>query len=99
MIRVTCSRQEDRWELRVSGHAGTAPYGRDLVCAAVTALVCALAKYVSEQELEESPTLRLESGDAEITARGKDLAPAFETVCAGLKLLAKEYPENMSWES
>jgi uncharacterized protein YsxB (DUF464 family) len=98
MIRVTCSRQEDRWELRVSGHAGTAPYGKDLVCAAATALVCALAKYVSEQEPEEAPTLRLEPGDAEITAKGKQLAPAFETVCAGLELLAEAYPENVRWE-
>ena len=96
MIRVTCSRQADRWELRVLGHAGTAPYGRDLVCAAATALVCALAKYVQEQG--KNPTLRLKSGDAQIAAEGEGLAPAFETVLAGLKLLEEAYPESVRCE-
>ena len=97
MIRVSC-RRGDRWELTLSGHAGAAPYGRDLVCAAATALVCALAGYVSEQPLEEPPTIRLQPGDAKIIAKGKDLAPAFETVLCGLKLLAEAYPESVRCE-
>ena len=93
MIRVSCTREADRWELRVSGHAGTAPYGEDLVCAAVTALVCALAKYVSEQE--PSAYIHLQPGDAQIKAEGESLAPAFQTVLAGLRLLEKDYPEGV----
>ena len=92
MIRVVC-RREGGWDLRLSGHAGTAPYGEDLVCAAVTALVCALAKYVSQQE----PTahIHLQPGDAHIKAKGENLEPAFQTVLAGLKLLEKDYPEGV----
>ena len=97
MIRVVC-RRENGWDLRLSGHAGTAPYGEDLVCAAVTALVCALAQYVSEQE----PTahIHLQPGDAQIKAEGESLAPAFQTVLAGLQLLEKDYPEGVGvrWE-
>ena len=93
MIRVRCCRQAAQWELHLSGHAGTAPYGQDLVCAAVTALVCALAKYLSEHG--QSPTIRLNPGDAKITAKGEAFAPAFETVLAGLRLLSEEYPESV----
>lgn len=95
MIRAVC-RRGDPWELRLTGHSGAAAYGQDLVCAAVTALVCALASYVSGQDLKEPPVLRLEPGDARITASGAQLAPAFETVMAGLRLLAREYPENVT---
>ena len=98
MIRAGYRHRAECWELRLSGHAGAAPYGQDLVCAAVTALVCALASYVSAQELKEPPVLRLEPGDARIIARGAHLAPAFETVISGLRLLAREYPENVAVE-
>lgn len=99
MIRAKCRRRGDRWELDVRGHAGSAPYGQDLVCAAVTALVCALARYVSELhdrgELPKPPVLRLEPGDAQIFAEGKGLSAAFRLTWGGLRLLQEEYPENV----
>ena len=52
MIRV----RFDGAQMTVSGHAGYAPAGRDIVCAAVSALVYALAGYLEETGQAERVT-------------------------------------------
>ena len=97
MIRVSCGGTA----LSIQGHAGAAPYGQDLVCAAVSALVYALAQRLTELDqlgaFEESPVVKLQSGQAEIIAAPKrkyaaTVAEDFRLVQSGLKLLAKHYP-------
>lgn len=91
--------------LRVQGHAGAAPYGQDLVCAAVSSLVYALAQRIRELDeqgaLKTSPRIRLDSGSAVIsaTARKKyrqQVAEDFRLTESGLKLLSGHYPEQVT---
>ena len=90
--------------LELQGHAGAAPYGQDLVCAAVSALVYALAQRLTELEsrgaLEKPPVIELSSGAARIEAAagedsGGQLQEDFRLIESGLKLLAHHYPEQI----
>ena len=85
MIRV----RFDGAQVTVSGHAGYAPAGRDIVCAAVSALVYALAGRLREtgrlERFQSAP------GYAEIAGTG-DCAREFALVRCGLALLARQYP-------
>lgn len=90
--------------LKLQGHAGAAACGQDLVCAAVTGLAYALAQRLTELEQEgvfkEPPVLRLESGDALISAfPKKEYAPLvqenFNLIQSGLQLLQTHYPDHI----
>lgn len=99
----------DRKNLRVTvkGHAGTAPAGMDLVCAAVSTLTYTLA--VNVKKLHRwgkvaKPKIRLEKGDAEISciptgACRSMVQDVFEAVCIGFALLAEKYPDAVSYHS
>lgn len=50
MIRIDYNRQDARFEMR--GHAGTAPEGQDLICAAVSALGQTLLRNLEKAEAE-----------------------------------------------
>ena len=85
----------------VSGHAGSGPWGRDLVCAAVSTLVLTLAENVrrlAAQGAAEDPRILLDRGTASISClpagSGQDpVVPVFETLALGFRLLARQYPE------
>lgn len=103
MIRVSC----DGTALTLQGHAGTAPYGQDLVCAAVTGLVYALAQRLTELDaqgaFEKPPEVKLESGDARIRVIPKEPYAAevladFQLIYSGLRLLQNHYPEQVTVE-
>lgn len=90
--------------LRICGHAGGAPMGENLVCAAVTALVYALGQRLTELEVtgafEEPPVIRLAAGDAQITVfpkepRKAEVEGAFRLIESGLKLLSHHYPRQL----
>lgn len=74
--------------LRVTGHADFAPYGEDLVCAGVSALVYTLAANVPEEAV-----IRLESGDCEIRWEGKEpqILQAFAVIWRGLVEMRQVY--------
>ena len=77
--------------LEVRGHAGYGAAGEDIVCAAVSALICTLGAAL--EQWDGDCVVQLESGDAVL-----ELAPtashkaqtAMETVCLGLELLAQQ---------
>ena len=75
--------------LVVQGHAGYGPAGQDIVCAAASALVYALAGRLREtgrlERFQSAP------GYAEIAGTG-DCAREFALVRCGLALLAQQYP-------
>ena len=100
MIRAFC----DGTALELQGHAGAAPYGQDLVCAAVSALVYALAVRLTELEeqgaLVQSPVICLSSGNALISAIAKadyaaEVTGDFRLIHSGLKLLQNHYPKQI----
>ena len=75
--------------LTVEGHAGYAPKGQDIVCAAVSALVYALIGTLEETENVAEVVLR--PGYA--TVETKEKTAAFDLVRCGLTQLAEKYPE------
>lgn len=86
--------------MRAEGHAGYAPAGQDIVCAAVSCLMQTLAYSAAEDEGtssciyqgKEGPVLNVEAGDS-VLMRDK-----FELVADGLDLLAEQYPENVNFK-
>lgn len=78
---------EDNQILIVTGHADYAEYGKDIVCAGVSALVQTLALYA----IEHGGTAEMRSGYAKIDA-GNGTKDVFLAICAGLRELAKAYP-------
>lgn len=90
--------------LTLQGHAGRAPRGQDLVCAAVSMLAYALAQRLTELESEgalvQPPQIRLASGDAQISAVAKEnyaaqVQEAFDLIRSGLTLLQHHYPQQV----
>lgn len=86
--------------MRAEGHAGYAPAGQDIVCAAVSCLMQTLAYSAAEDEHtsnciyqgKDGPVVNVEAGDS-VLMRDK-----FELVADGLDLLAEQYPENVNFK-
>ena len=85
MIRAAFSKNR----LTVEGHAGYAPKGQDIVCAAVSALVYALIGTL--EETENAAEVILRPGYAAVEAKEK--TAAFDLVRCGIEQLADRYPE------
>lgn len=104
MIHVTYDKCHNY--VTITGHAGCAPKGHDLVCAAVSALALTLAgnvAYLESQEAVYDAILKLEEGNAVIkcTAYRKHketVEQIFRTICVGFELLSTKYPENIFYE-
>ena len=86
--------------LTVKGHAGSNVYGKDLVCAAVSALVLTLSANVGRLrdagQISEAIVI-LEPGNAHIRCRAKQAYRAkveevFETVSMGFGMLERKFP-------
>ncbi len=100
MIQVLWKDQGDGQTLQVTGHAGSAPAGEDLICAGMTALVYALGQTLEDrsERLTRMPDIQLSPGFARIRVRAKpgcrDLVREdFALVYHGAQLLAAHYPE------
>lgn len=104
MIKIVYYRSYHR--VTAEGHACSAEDGRDLVCAAVSALIYTLANNV--ERLSNSGSVRCEAlktepGDAEISCTPRHnmrhvSTLIFDTVCTGLACLAAQYPQYVSYE-
>lgn len=98
MIRITYKEfpKEGAMRLRAEGHAGYAPKGQDIVCAAVSTLMQALA--FSADCSEEGFAVASSSGPAgtylelQMKATPENRAK-FELVTDGLELMAQLYPK------
>ena len=103
MVKITYYRKQYR--VTCLGHANSASNGKDLVCAAVSALVLTLAENVTQMAAAGQvarPVLQLREGDCCVSCRPKGrLAPAvalsFDTVCSGFQLLEKLYPQYVKF--
>lgn len=110
MIIIKFWREADRGTLhmRMTGHAGTADVGQDLVCAAATMLAYTLAQAVTflgkDGKLEKKPKIRLRAGRCEIvctpTEEGYAQAlNAFWVQQCGAMTLCSNYPEHVRLET
>lgn len=90
---------EEALTLTVTGHAGSAPYGRDLVCAAASILMLTLERALQNEGLLGAESERW-PGWARITCteHGERARSVFETVFTGYALLAEEWPEYVKTE-
>ena len=104
MIEINYHRGYHR--ITVRGHAGSAEEGKDLVCAAVSALVLTAAAHVRRMEdkgCTYSTAITVDKGDAEIAVNPKayfrlSIMHILDAICAGFEVLAKEYPEYVRYE-
>lgn len=103
MIDVIYYREHNR--VTVNGHAKSDEYGKDLVCAAVSALTLTLAVNVGNLTAKDyvtANTVKLDPGDAEISCsprtRYRDsVKQVFMSVCAGFEVLANQYPDYIQY--
>lgn len=87
--------------LRLTGHAGSAEAGKDLVCAGASALICALAGACEGHQADgriASVESKLLPGDALVHVKPTKDAPdlarlVVESFVFGFQMLAESYPE------
>lgn len=103
MIEVTYYREHNR--LTVTGHAQSNEYGKDLVCAAVSALALTLGAnvgHMADSGCVTEPIVKLEEGYAEISCKAKaryreSVRQTFMSVCVGFEILASKWPDYISY--
>lgn len=88
MIEVTFTHQR----MTVQGHAEYAPHGKDIVCAAVSALAYALIGALEEDGLIRELVVR--PGFMTVVAKKED--KAFDVVRCGISQIAARYPQCVS---
>lgn len=104
MIKVKYAYDKDKREcsLCLNGHAERAEIGKDIICSSASILAYTIAQIIKGMEhhgdLSETPTIKLESGDAVIVCRAKDdylfaeMMQYFLVVRTGYALLERNYP-------
>lgn len=95
------------YTLRLCGHAGAGEKGADLICAAVSTLAHTLEAALTDGDSRIKlyrPVIEKHPEKAEIRIRCQPDARAkasclvaFDTVAAGLKALAEQYPKYVSF--
>lgn len=104
MIQVVYHRNFHR--LSITGHAGAAEPGYDLVCASASMLAYTLAANVAnmaDNGQVREPVMKMNEGDTEISCNPRHNLKAsvtlvFDSVCVGFELLAHDYPEYVSYK-
>lgn len=84
MIKIHAD--EDKKILTVTGHAGYAPKGEDIVCAGVSALVQTLGLYA----MEHGGKTEIREGYAKIDA-GNGSGEVFSAIVSGLRKMSENY--------
>ena len=104
MIQIVYYRSYHR--VTVTGHAYSADPGQDLVCASASILAYTLAANVAnmaDNGQVRQPIINCSEGNAEISCNPRhnlknSVALVFDSLCAGFELLAKDYPEYITYE-
>lgn len=101
MIRIRLDVED--MQLEIAGHAGSAPEGQDIVCAAVSTLAYTLAYNLQLMLHPDDYSAEFDNGSAVITAmppetRAEQCRGIFMTVGNGLCMLAAQYGQYMQIE-
>ncbi len=110
MVRVEffTNKESGSITLKVTGHAGQAKKGEDIVCASVSILAYTVAQAIQfmfeEGDLQKKPLIRLEEGNTTIVARPKaesytEALHTFFVAQVGYYLLAQNYPQYVALSS
>ena len=103
---MICVRYErEQYRLTAKGHACSAPYGTDLVCAAVSMLLHTLERMAWKLECADQAEAfsALYPGDGTVRCVPKAGSEAavhwvMDTVASGLELLAEDFGDYVSYE-
>ncbi|MBP3577702.1 MAG: ribosomal-processing cysteine protease Prp [Lachnospiraceae bacterium] len=102
MIEIKFKPQE--LELSVTGHAGAAEKGKDIVCSAVSILFCTLAQTLADSAdaLEEAPVIEMKDGNGFISCKPKEsylgaVQQSYMTILTGFELVAQEYKDYVNF--
>ncbi len=97
MVRAKYRVDENSHSLTVLGHANYDEYGRDIVCAGISALVQALIGWLEENYYKASfVSVDPKEGEVIISAEGgEELAAVFYMASIGLNQIADSYPDHM----
>ncbi len=99
MIRISIKRQNNEVShLKATGHAMYDEYGRDLVCAAVSAILVGGINAVNEAGYIDQCEFKCEEGFVEIFTLGHchDMQVILETMIVQLKTIAESYSNYIS---
>lgn len=95
---------ENSHHMSINGHAGYAPEGQDIVCAAVSSLTYTLANAMmglEQQGLVTDLVIRMDNGSVDMFCKPKNesgqtaLRTVFDTIMGGYELIARSYPQNV----
>lgn len=107
MIQIMITQtSKDEFSLRITGHAQSAPYGSDLVCAACSMLCITAAERLKgmESEMKEPAKISMQGGDAFLYCHAKQDAQeavkgVFQTIACGARWLSRNFPEYVKAKS
>ena len=96
MITVT----RNGLSVKVKGHAQSAEYGKDLICASASILFYTLVEALDRLQRDGKCKCEVKAleGDAEIKAISTDpteVIHVINTIMIGYEILAEDYPENV----
>ena len=97
MVRAKYTVNENEHTLVVLGHANYGEYGKDIVCAGVSALVQALIGWIEENSWK-AECIRVDTKEGEVLIAcdgGDDVAAVFYMVSLGLAQIADSYPDHV----
>lgn len=97
MVKAKYTVEENTHTLVVLGHAGYDEYGKDIVCAGVSAIVEALIGWCEENyETVNCISIDPTGGEVIISCEGGDeLAAVFYMASIGLEQIAYSYPDHV----
>lgn len=97
MIIAKYTIERNKHTLVVAGHSRYAPYGNDIVCAGVSALVQALIGWVDDSNCIVDCISRDDINNEVIIScvGGKDVEAAFSVAYIGLEQIADSYPNHL----
>ena len=100
MVRATYTVNEDLHTLTVIGHANYDEYGRDIVCAGVSAIVQALIGWLEENCYQARySSVDLNDGEIIVSAEGgEDVSAVFNMASIGLSQIAHSYSDHVHIE-
>ena len=76
----------------MKGHANTADYGNDLVCAAVSAIVTGGFNAFNDDDVSE---IALDEGYAKVVVKSENGYSILKTIIVQLKTIEEAYPKNI----
>ena len=97
MVRATYTVEDTTHTLVVIGHANYDEYGKDIVCAGVSALVQALIGWIEENHYKaDCISIDPKIGEVIISCEGgEDIAAVFYMAYIGLLQIADSYPDHV----